>query len=129
MAEPYYLIDSNSVIDYLSGRFPDNGMSFMNDVIDSVVNISVITKIEVLGFNGPEDDMLLLRDFMDASVVLYLTEEIVQECIAIRKEHVIKLPDAIISATALVYDMDLITRNTADFKKIQGLQTVNPHML
>ena len=129
MAEPYYLIDSNSVIDYLSGRFPGNGMSFMNDVIDSVANVSVITKIEVLGFNGPEDDMLLLRDFMDASVVLYLTEEIVQECIAIRKKHVIKLPDAIISATALVYDMDLITRNTADFDKIHDLRVIDPYRL
>lgn len=66
---------------------------------------------------------------MDEAVVLYLTEEIVQACIAIRREHTIKLPDAIIAATAVVYDMDLITRNTSDFKNIRALNIVNPHLL
>lgn len=78
MAEPYYLIDSNSVIDYLGNRFPASGMGFMNDVSDGVANVSVISKMEVLGFDAPEDDYNLLAEFMDESVVLYLTEEIVQ---------------------------------------------------
>lgn len=129
MAEPYYLIDSNAVIDYLSSRFPKSGMSFMNDVVDSIANVSVITKMEVLGFDGPEKDMALLENFIDESVVFYLTEEIVQKCIAIRKRHAIKLPDAIIAATAIVYEMNLVTRNTIDFKNIQGLEIVNPHLL
>ncbi|MDR9364048.1 MAG: PIN domain-containing protein [Balneolaceae bacterium] len=66
---------------------------------------------------------------MDDSVVLYLTEEIAQECINIRKQQSIKLPDAIIAATALVYDMKLITRNISDFKNIHTLNVVNPHLL
>lgn len=115
MAESYYLIDSNAVIDYLGNRLPKSGMTFMNDVVDAVANLSVITKMEVLGFNTPEDDYNLLSDFMEDAVVLYLTEEIVQECINIRKQQSIKLPDAIIAATAVVYDMDLITRNLSDF--------------
>lgn len=129
MAKPYYLIDSNTIIDYLSGRLPQSGMSFMNDVIDAVANLSVITKIEVLGFDAPEEDDELLTEFMNESVVLYLTEEIVEECIAIRKETSIKLPDAIIAATAVVYGMELITRNTSDFKNVGGLPVVNPHDL
>jgi predicted nucleic acid-binding protein len=40
-----------------------------------------------------------------------------------------KLPDAIIAATALVYDLTLISRNAADFKNIQGLKAVDPHSL
>lgn len=129
MAEPYYLIDSNAVIDYLGNRLPEPGMNFMNDVIDAVANVSVITKMEVLGFNTPEDDYNLLAEFMDESVVLYLTEEIVEECIAIRKRQTIKLPDVIIATTAVVYDMDLITRNTSDFKNVPNLNIVNPHIL
>lgn len=43
--------------------------------------------------------------------------------------HKTKLPDAIIAATALVYDLILITRNTADFKSIDGLKVVDPHSL
>lgn len=46
-----YLIDSNSVIDYLSGKLYKNGMSFMNQVINDIPIISVITQIEVLGYN------------------------------------------------------------------------------
>jgi len=37
-----------------------------------------------------------------------------------------KLPDAIIAATAILYSLTLITRNTADFKDIIGLKIVNP---
>lgn len=129
MAESYYLIDSNAVIDYLGNRLPKSGMTFMNDVVDAVANVSVITKMEVLGFNTPEDDYSILSDFMEDAVVLYLTEEIVQECINIRKQQSIKLPDAIIAATAIVYDLDLITRNLSDFKNIYTLNVVNPHLL
>jgi hypothetical protein len=44
-----YLIDSNAVIDYLSGKLPKKGKLFMDKVINDTPNISVITKIEVLG--------------------------------------------------------------------------------
>ena len=40
--------------------------------------------------------------------------------------HTIKLPDAIIAATALVYDLTLISRNVSDFKNIEGLKVLNP---
>lgn len=46
--------------------------------------------------------------------------------IEIRKKHRIKLPDAIIEATAVRYQLTLIARNTEDFKNIIGLETVNP---
>ncbi len=41
-----YLIDSNVVIDYLSGKLIPNGMTFMNGVVNAVPKVSVITKIE-----------------------------------------------------------------------------------
>jgi len=44
----------------------------------------------------------------------------------IRKQHSIKLPDAIIAATAVIYGLILVTRNTKDFVNIDGLQVVNP---
>ncbi len=46
----------------------------MNDVVNSIANVSVITKMEVLGFDGPEKNMALLEDFIDESVVFYLNE-------------------------------------------------------
>jgi len=39
----------------------------------------------------------------------------------------IKLPDAIIAATALVHNLPLLTRNVADFQAITTLVVLNPH--
>lgn len=68
-----------------------------------------------------------LVDFINDVTVLDMTNDIVEECIAIRKKHKTKLPDAIIAATAIVYGFTLITRNIADFKNIQGLEIIDPH--
>lgn len=104
-------------------------MDFMNTVIDAVPNVSVVTKIEVLGFNAPEQHYQLLTNFIYDATVLDLTENVVEVSIEIRKKHKTKLPDTIIAATALVYDLVLISRNTSDFKNIGGLKVVNPHSL
>ena len=124
-----YLIDSNAVIDYLSGKLPENGKRFMDNVINEIPNISVITKIEVLGFKTTEKAEQLLKGFMDDSVITGLTEEIVEQTIEIRKEHKIKMPDAIIAATALIDQMTVITRNVKDFEKIEGLEVIDPYGL
>ena len=44
--EQRYLIDSNAVIDYLSGELPNDGMMFMNTVINSIPVTSIISKIK-----------------------------------------------------------------------------------
>lgn len=126
MEQPQYLIDTNTVIDYLGKKLPATGMGFMNSVIDAVPNVSVVTKIEVLGFNTPDEHYKLLTNFMNDATVLDLTSNIVDICIDIRKKHKTKLPDAIIAATALVYGLTLVTRNTKDFENISNLITVNP---
>lgn len=73
--------------------------------------------------------MHLLKDFIEASEVLLLTKNVVLKTIEIRKNHKIKLPDAIIAATALVHRLTLVSRNTNDFKNIPGLKVVNPHLV
>jgi predicted nucleic acid-binding protein len=60
------------------------------------------------------------------SLVLPLTNNIVDKAIEIRRSRKIKLPDAIIAATALAHDYTLISRNDDDFRKIPGLKYINP---
>ena len=129
MEQPQYLIDTNAVIDYLGEKLPASGMVFMNDVIDAVPMVSVITKIEVLGFNAPAEHYQLLIDFMNDATLFALTDEIIDASIEIRKNHKTKLPDAIIAATALVNGITIISRNTKDFRNIDGLDCVNPYDL
>jgi hypothetical protein len=52
---------------------------------------------------------------------------VVDKTIHIRRRDKIKLPDAIIAATAIHYGFILITNNTKDFKNIVELEMVNPY--
>lgn len=124
-----FLIDTNVIIEYLDERLPLKSISFMNTVINSVPNVSIITKIELLGYNAPAKPYELLTNFMGDAIVLDLTNEVADKSIFIRKSYKIKLPDAIIAATALVNNLTLITRNVTDFKKIAHLQLIDSYKL
>lgn len=127
--EREYLIDSNAVIDYLAGRLPASGMDFLNTQVDKTPSISVITQIEILGFNSLPEDEKLLRELVSIARILPLDFGVVERTIALRKAHRIKTPDAVIAATAMEYDLVLITRNLADFRRIKHLDCLNPHEL
>ncbi len=128
MGKPY-LIDSNVVIDYLTGSLPEPGKIFMDNVIDSVPRVSIITKLEVLGFNTSEEDYRVLVGFFNDAFVIALMDEVANQTIELRKHYSIKLPDAIIAASAQVHDLVLITRNRRDFEKITTLECLDPHNL
>ncbi len=125
--EKQYLIDSNVVIDYLAGKFMNDGLLFMNQIINEIPSISVITKIEILGFETTSESTQLLESFVLDSLVLGLSDEIVDKTIEIRKRNKIKMPDAIIAATAIAYNSIIITRNIKDFQNINDLNCINPY--
>jgi len=129
MGQPQYLIDSNIVIDYLSNKLPVDGMYFMHSIIDAVPNVSVVTKIEVLSFNAPEEHYKTLSSFINNAAILSLTNPVLEASIEIRKKHRNKLPDAIIAATAIANELVLLTHNVSNFKNIDGLQIIDPHNL
>lgn len=120
-------MDSNAVIDYLSGVLPGPRMDFLNEIVNDVPRVSVITQIEVLGYNAPSAAHELLTGFMYDAEIIQLSEAIVNQTIEIRKKYKIKLPDAIIAATALNNGFILISRNLNDFKNIVGLTVIDPH--
>lgn len=124
-----YLIDTNVVSDYLSASFSANGMTFIDAAFDSIPNISVITQIELLCWNTSETTTQNIKNFISDSVVLDINNDVITECVKIRKSKKIKTPDAIIAATALAYDLILISRNTKDFSNIYGLKVIDPFSL
>jgi predicted nucleic acid-binding protein len=121
-----YLLDSNVIIGYLAGAIPAPGMGAVSDIIDDALHISVISQIEILRFNDTPENEQVLADFVKASGVHPLNDSVVRRTIALCKQSKIKLPDAIIAATALTEDFVLVTRNTDDFKNIAGLELLNP---
>jgi len=124
---PEYLIDTNVIIDYLGNKMPASGIAIMRKVFEVKPNISIITKIEVLGFTETAGHYQLLENFMNDVNVIGLSDTIANQTIYLRKLHKIKLPDAIIAATALELELTLVTRNTTDFKNISGIKILNPH--
>lgn len=67
-----------------------------------------------------------VRSAKKESVVIGLDENVVNKTIEICKLHRIKLPDAIIAASAMVNNLTLLTRNISDFKNIEEINLYNP---
>jgi predicted nucleic acid-binding protein len=122
-----YLVDSNVLIDYVAERFKKHQLKALDLIFDESLTISIITKIEILGFNGVPDEEIRMIDFLGYSDIIMLTEAIVGRTILLKKSIKIKTPEAIIASTALVHDLTLITNNIADFKRVEGLKTFNPY--
>jgi predicted nucleic acid-binding protein len=53
-------------------------------------------------------------------------EIVAEKAVEIRRNGKVKLADAVIAATALSHGLQLATRNAGDFKRIEGLQVVDP---
>ncbi len=106
------LFDTNVLIDYLNAipqardeltRYPEKA-------------ISIITWMEVLVGAKPEV-AIGTRAFLAGFTVIAVDDAIAERAVSLRQLHRIKLPDAIIWATANVHSMLLITRNTKDFPR------------
>jgi len=122
--EQEFLMDSNVVIDYFGNKLPPKATSLI-DNLPAV--ISVITRIEILGwYNATSEQLHKLENFVEQSVVYSISEAVIQRTISLRQQHHIRLPDAIVAATALTENKTLITRNVNDFKNIPDLNLLNP---
>jgi len=121
-----YLIDNNAISSYFSEHFSEKGMEFIADIIDQVPNISVITEIEALSWITPDKTKeKIIHEFVQDANTLFLTPDIVSQCVKIRRNKKIKTPDAIIAATAMVNNLTLITSDS-DFNNIKGLLILDP---
>ena len=118
-----YILDSNVILDFMGKNFSENIQNAIAKIIDEEINISLITKMELLGFSNIEQN---LEDFVSCANVLALNDEIVNKTIELRRKHKKKLPDIIIASTAIVHNLTLATRNIVDFKNIENLSIWNP---
>jgi predicted nucleic acid-binding protein len=104
------VFDTNILIDYLNGVVEAKGE------LERYTNkqISIITWMEVMvGAKGDEDK--ILRAFLNGFLVSPLTPSVAEKGVELRQTHKLKLPDAIIYATAREAGCLFVTRNTKDF--------------
>ena len=121
----HYLLDTNILIYYFNGNMERTVKDKVSTLIRESFQISIISKMEFLGFPFNLQEKQKAEQFVACATIRPLSDEIVQHVIDIRKEKRIKLPDAIIAATAVQYSAILVTRNTKDFNDL-ALETYNP---
>jgi predicted nucleic acid-binding protein len=104
------LFDTNILIDHL------NAIPQARAEIERFENraISIITWMEVM--MGADTDLIEpTRLFLEGFRVIALDDQIANRAAGLRRAHRIKLPDAVIWATAQTAGRLLVTRNTKDF--------------
>ena len=122
-----FLIDTNILIYYLADAIPEEELPKVEEILRTSFNVSIITKIEFLGWKGhTPEGFEKSKEFISFANVIPLTDEIGDVAIELRRRVSIKLPDAVIAATALVHNLTLVTRNVKDFERIEGLRIYNP---
>ena len=110
------VFDTNILVDYL------NGIAAANHEIERYeeIAISIVTWMEVLAGADDADDAeeeAVMREFLSRFKVQPVEKAVAERAIKIRRQHKLKLPDAIIWATAKELGRILVTRNTKDFSE------------
>jgi predicted nucleic acid-binding protein len=120
-----YLLDTNAVIDFCNNKLPITAANFIETIEPK---ISVITAIELFASTAINNtEKQILQEFTSIAIVYDNINAAIQtQTVAVRQAHKIKLPDAIIAATAIVYNLTIISRNINDFKNIVGINCINP---
>lgn len=107
-----FLVDTDVFVDHLRGaRFFDPKTHR--------VNYSVVTRAELFAGNSASETVqVLLSPFREIDV----TRSVAERAGRLRRETGIRLPDALIAATAIEHRLSLFTRNRSDFEKVRGLR-------
>jgi len=125
------VVDTNTLIYYLNQVGGEDFRHRFDQWVRDGAVISVVTRIEVLSWPGYSTNLAALaraEALLSTLCEEPLTEPIVQETILLRQTYQIKVPDALVAATAQVLNLPLVTRNIDDFRRIPSLRLIDPFM-
>lgn len=105
------LFDTNILVDYLNGA----EQARHELALYETPLISLVTWMEVLVGAADEQEDRLLRGFLTRFGEVPVDKPVSERAVEIRRRHRMRLPDAIIWASAQQHDVLLVTRNTKDF--------------
>jgi len=123
-----FLIDTNILIYFFDGKLSEKQRKTVIELFEQSFNISVISKIEFLGFKDFFDNEKYAnaKEFVSNANIISLSDDLIDKIIEIEQQWNLKLGDAIIGATAIANSCTIVTRNQKDFEKIAGLKIINP---
>ncbi len=117
------ILDSNIVI-YSTMIDYQNLREFLKQNENSL-SISLITKVEVLGYhNISEEDRSLFTHFFGLVKNIQISSVIIEKAILLRQNRKMSLGDSLIAASAIITNQSLLTNNEEDFKNIPNLELI-----
>lgn len=115
MSRPHIeaVFDTNILVDYLLGR--DEAQQEFDRYSRRGISIVTWMELQIGSRTDAEADVidLFLREFR----VIEITRQVARRAAEIRRRTRVRLPDAIIWATAQMESAQLVTRNAKDFPK------------
>jgi predicted nucleic acid-binding protein len=122
-----YLLDTNILIYYFNDDPVVQPIFEEIQAGDAVGFYCPISWVELLCYPDlSEAEANLIREFLRTLSCVSLTESILDRAAQIRRNYRVRLADALIAACALVEGCTLVTRNVEDFRRVDGLNIVNP---
>lgn len=115
------LLDTNAFIYFFEGR-----SKITNLVVNTPeIYFSVISEIELLSTpHLTQSEIDSIKTFLTLCHRVEIATEIIDQTISIRRQYRIKIPDAIIAASALQLEAALVTADM-DFQKVIGLSIIS----
>jgi len=114
MKHSVYCIDTNIFILLFNNRLKEQ-------IPDGDLVCSIITEIELLSFTAlPPNEELLIRERLALLKIYKVDNTIKEKTIQLRRTSPLKIPDAIIAATAMIHDCVLVS-NDKLFQNVPGL--------
>ena len=96
-------------------------------LIDTLPKVSVISKVEILGYHKLHAaEKVALTELLSSLELIYLTPSSYEIAIQLRQQRKLTLGDSLIAATCLERGYALATHNTLDFTWIDELKVVDP---
>ena len=109
-----YLLDTNFVLGLLKATPEAIAIVTERDLLASHCAYSAVTRMELLGYpNMTSDEERLISDRLSKFTYLSISSEVEDLAIALRRTRKLKLPDALIAATAIHYSLELLTLDQA----------------
>jgi toxin FitB len=118
------LLDTNIIIYLHNNKLGEKAKDILQNSSLCTCNIIIA---EVLGFRNIDvEDAKYFKVLFVSMKNFIFDKEVTEKVIELRRNHNIKLPDAIIAATVLVNNLEFWTHNTNDFKNLPELRLFDP---
>lgn len=122
-AEQTLVFDSSTLILFLNDALPAETVELLIEHLQTgQVIISAIVRAEVLAWrNHSASSLEAAKALLNVCQLVPVNMAVADEAARIRRETGLKLPDALIAATALHQSAALVTANGKDFRRVPGL--------